>query len=73
MERAEYTIDLLNLNSGFLQTERRNHWEELEQLFEEHIEKGWDLQQLLQLELVLRQIINCMNSSALHASFPARS
>ncbi|MFP5803813.1 retron system putative HNH endonuclease [Salmonella sp. 741265077_HSA] len=52
MERAEYTIDLLNLNSGFLQKERRNHWEELEQLFEEHIEKGWDLQQLLQLELV---------------------
>lgn len=52
MERAEYTIDLLNLNSGFLQTERRNHWEELEQLFDEHIEKGWDLQQLLQLELV---------------------
>ncbi|ECG0708980.1 TIGR02646 family protein, partial [Salmonella enterica subsp. salamae] len=28
MERAQYTIDLLNLNSGFLQTERRNHWEE---------------------------------------------
>ncbi|EBG5323129.1 TIGR02646 family protein [Salmonella enterica] len=52
MERAEYTIDLLNLNSGFLQTERRNHWEELEQLFDEHIEKGWDLQQLLKLELV---------------------
>ncbi|EAA6340147.1 TPA: TIGR02646 family protein [Salmonella enterica subsp. enterica] len=52
MERAEYTIDLLSLNSGFLQTERRNHWEELEQLFDEHIEKGWDLQQLLQLELV---------------------
>ncbi|ENG0938549.1 TIGR02646 family protein [Salmonella enterica] len=52
MERAEYTIDLLNLNSGFLQTERRNHWEELEQLFDEHIEKGWDLHQLLQLELV---------------------
>ncbi|EGZ4333327.1 TIGR02646 family protein [Salmonella enterica subsp. enterica serovar Texas] len=52
MERAEYTIDLLNLNSGFLQTERRNHWEELEQPFDEHIEKGWDLQQLLQLELV---------------------
>ncbi|ENL8207481.1 TIGR02646 family protein [Salmonella enterica] len=52
MERAEYTIDLLNLNSGFLQTERRNHWKELEQLFDEHIEKGWDLQQLLQLELV---------------------
>ncbi|EDQ1418330.1 TIGR02646 family protein [Salmonella enterica] len=52
MERAQYTIDLLNLNSGFLQTERRNHWEELEQLFDELIEKGWDLQQLLQLELV---------------------
>lgn len=52
MERAQYTIDLLNLNSGFLQTERRNHWEELEQLFDEHIEKGWDLHQLLQLDLV---------------------
>ncbi|APV86520.1 TIGR02646 family protein [Salmonella enterica subsp. enterica serovar Okatie] len=51
-ENAQYTIDLLNLNSGFLQTERRNHWEELELLFEEHIEKGWDLQQLLQLDLV---------------------
>lgn len=52
MESAEYTIDLLNLNSGFLQTERRNHWEELEQFFDEHIEKVWDLHQLLQLELV---------------------
>ncbi|ECI3493999.1 TIGR02646 family protein [Salmonella enterica subsp. salamae] len=52
MESAEYTIDLLNLNSGFLQTERRNHWEELEQFFDEHIEKDWDLHQLLQLELV---------------------
>lgn len=51
-ENAQYTIDLLNLNSGFLQTERRNHWEELEQLFDEHIEKGWDLYQLLQLDLV---------------------
>ncbi|WP_139538409.1 retron system putative HNH endonuclease [Klebsiella spallanzanii] len=51
-ENAQYTIDLLNLNSGFLQTERRSHWEELEQLFDEHIEKGWDLQQLLQLDLV---------------------
>ncbi|ECG1030878.1 TPA: TIGR02646 family protein [Salmonella enterica] len=51
MERAQYTIDLLNLNSGFLQTERRNHWEELEQLFDEHIEKDWDLHQLLQLDL----------------------
>lgn len=51
-ENAQYTIDLLNLNSGFLQTERRNHWEELEQLFDEHIEKDWDLHQLLQLDLV---------------------
>ncbi len=51
-EYAQYTIDHLNLNSGFLQTERRNHWEELEQLFEEHIEKDWDLHQLLQLDLV---------------------
>ena len=51
-ENAQYTIDLLNLNSGFLQTERQNHWEELEGLLDEHIEKGWDLQQLLQIDLV---------------------
>ncbi|POP44681.1 TIGR02646 family protein [Superficieibacter electus] len=50
--KAQYTITLLNLNSGFLQTERRNHWRELEQLFDEHINKGWDLQQLLRLDLV---------------------
>ena len=51
-ERAQYTIDLLNLNCGFLQTERRNHWDELERLFDEHIQKDWDLHQLIQLELV---------------------
>ncbi|EIX6435538.1 TIGR02646 family protein [Salmonella enterica] len=49
---AQYTIDLLNLNGGFLVVERRNHWSELEQLFAEHQEKGWDLQRLLQLDLV---------------------
>lgn len=49
---AQYTIDLLNLNCGFLVVERRKHWDELEQLFAEHQEKDWDLQRLLQLDLV---------------------
>lgn len=49
---TQYTIDLLNLNCGFLVVERRNHWNELEHLFAEHQEKDWELQWLLQLDLV---------------------
>ncbi|ECE6743252.1 TIGR02646 family protein [Salmonella enterica subsp. salamae] len=52
MENAQYTIDLLNLNSGFLQTERRNYWEELEQIFDENIGNRQNLQLLLQINLV---------------------
>ncbi len=51
-KNAQYTIDLLNLNSGFLQTERRKHWAELEKLLDEHMKKDWDLHQLLLLDLV---------------------
>lgn len=49
---ALYTIDLLNLNCGFLTVERKKHWEELDDLFFEHNQKSWDLEQLLQLDLV---------------------
>ncbi|EHO2961345.1 TIGR02646 family protein [Salmonella enterica] len=52
MENAQYTIDLLNLNSGFLQTERRNHWKELEKIFDENIGNRQNLQLLLQINLV---------------------
>lgn len=49
---AQYTIDLLNLNCGFLVVERRKHWDELQDLFDEHQGDRWDLLLLLQLDLV---------------------
>ena len=50
-DKAQYTIDLLNLNSNYLVNLRQQRWDELEQLDEEHQQKDWDLNQLLQLEL----------------------
>lgn len=49
---AQYTIDTLNLNSPFLVIRRRQWWGELDQLFEEHIEKGWSLSELVAVDLV---------------------
>ena len=51
-QRAQYSIDLLNLNSPYLVNVRQQWWDELEQLQEEHLTKGWDLNQLLHLDLV---------------------
>ncbi len=51
-DRAQYTIDTLNLNSAFLVTRRRQWWDELDELFEEHIEKGWSLLDLVAVDLV---------------------
>lgn len=51
-DRAQYTIDTLNLNSPFLVTQRRKWWDELDKLFEEHIEKGWSLPDLVAVDLV---------------------
>lgn len=42
-DRARYTIDLPNLNSPYLQDLRQRWWEELEQLFEEHIAQDMNL------------------------------
>lgn len=50
--RAEYTIRLLNLNSPFLITRRRQWAQELQRLFDEHIQQGWSLSHLAQTDLV---------------------
>ncbi len=51
-DRAQYTIDTLNLNSPFLVTRRRQWWDELDELFREHVGKGWNLPDLVAVELV---------------------
>lgn len=50
--RARYTIDLLNLDSPFLQVERRKWWDELDKLVEEHLSKAMDLHHLASVDLV---------------------
>lgn len=50
--RAQYTIELLNLNSPFLQVERRKWWDELDQLLGEHLSKEMDLHCLASVDLV---------------------
>lgn len=51
-QKAKYTIDILNLNSPYLIILRQKWWNELEQLFEEHISKGWDLYDLASIDLL---------------------
>lgn len=51
-DRAAYTIDLLNLNSPYLITLRRQWWDELDQLFQEHQSKGWSLPDLASIDLL---------------------
>lgn len=50
--KAEYTIALLNLNSQFLITRRRQWAQELQSLFDQHMEKGWSLAHLAQVDLL---------------------
>lgn len=49
--RADYTIRLLNLNSPYLVTLRRNLWDELDTLLEQHLVNGWSLEHLCQGEI----------------------
>lgn len=51
-DRAQYTIDILNLNSPFLITRRRQWWDELDSLFQEHTDRGWSLSDLAAVDLV---------------------
>lgn len=53
-DRAQYTIDLLNLNSPYLLTQRRNWWDELDRLFAEHINDDMDLRCLAGVDLLPR-------------------
>ena len=50
--RAQYTIDLLNLNSPFLVNRRRRWWDELDELYQEHHAKGWSLEDLASVDLL---------------------
>jgi hypothetical protein len=50
--KAKYTIELLNLNSPFLITHRRQWAQELQSLFDQHREKGWSLTHLAQVDLL---------------------
>ena len=51
IDRAQYTIGLLNLNSPFLVTRRRQWWAELDLLFQEHLNKGWSISDLAAIDL----------------------
>lgn len=52
--KAQYTIDLLNLNSPYLITLRRNWWGDLEKLFHEHIRDDMSLECLATIDLLPR-------------------
>lgn len=53
-DRALYTIDLLNLNSPFLQNLRQQWWDELQTLFDDHIDQDSSLFYLASIDLVPR-------------------
>lgn len=51
-ERAIYTRDLLNLNSPYLVTQRKNWLDELDALIDEHIENDMSLPDLAAIDLL---------------------
>jgi uncharacterized protein (TIGR02646 family) len=50
--KAAYTIDLLNLNSNYLVTRRKNWLDELDALIDDHIEQDMSLPDLATIHLV---------------------
>ncbi len=50
--QANYTIELLNLNSPFLITERKNWWNELDKLFVQHQQDSWSIEHLARVDLL---------------------
>jgi uncharacterized protein (TIGR02646 family) len=52
--RASYTINILNLNSPYLVSLRKEWWEDLDALYEEHLPKGWSLEHLASVDLLPR-------------------
>jgi uncharacterized protein (TIGR02646 family) len=51
-DRAQYTVDLLNLNSPYLLIQRRRWWDELDKIFNEHITEKMDLRCLASVDLL---------------------
>lgn len=51
-DRAQYTIDTLNLNSPFLLTRRRQWWDELDALYQQHLRDDWNLPDLAAIDLL---------------------
>jgi uncharacterized protein (TIGR02646 family) len=80
--RAEYTIDLLNLNSSYLVPLRRRWWDELQKLVDQHIDDDWDLEALASVDLIpshqklspffsiTRQIFGPVAEKVLREQFP---
>jgi len=50
--RAEYTINLLNLNSPYLVNLRKRWLDEMDSLIDEHIDNGWSLYDLAAIDLI---------------------
>lgn len=51
-DRANYTINVLNLNCPYLTNRRRRWFDELDQLFQEHQVKNWNLHDLASIDLI---------------------
>jgi hypothetical protein len=51
-DRAQYTIDTLNLNSPFLQVRRRQWWDQLDFHLQENLDNDWSLAHLAALDLI---------------------
>ncbi|WP_334037534.1 retron system putative HNH endonuclease [Burkholderia gladioli] len=49
---TQYTIDILNLNSPYLVGKRKKWWQELDDLFQEHLDKNWSISDLISLDIV---------------------
>lgn len=54
VDQARYTIDLLNLNSPYLQELRQRWWDELAELIDKHLEDDDDLECLAAIDLIPR-------------------
>lgn len=51
-KKAQYTIDLLNLNSPYLVTQRKKWIDELDGLIDDHIRTGMSLEHLASIDLI---------------------
>ena len=49
---AEYTIKILNLNSTYLIPLRRRWWNELDELFEQHLDNDWPIEHMAAVDLI---------------------